>query len=649
MNNYPDLSKESEIAVDIETYDPGLREKGPGDHRGQGYVLGVSLFTSGGFSHYYPIRHCQGNYEIEPTLSYLKSVLETPHIPKLGANLIYDISWLLTDGIEVNGQFCDVQIVDALIDENQDSFSLDTLSMKYLNIHKNEEALFDFAKHQFGFKKPEDVKGNMHLYPADIVAPYAVGDVENTFNIFQKQKPIIKDFQLEKVFDLECRLTKVLVAMRKRGVRVDIDQAKKAYMQLQEMYDKIYSESFSEYSDLNIHAAESIAQVCDFLKIQYNKTAKDAPSFTASWMAKQEHKFFKDIVEARRIYKVKEEFLLAKTINLSTDGRVYPTYFQTRNHREDGKTGGAASGRMSCKDPNLQQVPSGKSEGLQKELSVLLRKCFIPEDDCEWCTLDFSQQEPRITVHYAATLALNGIVSYCDKEYDLRGGKEALQRYIDNPNTDYHQMVADMAGMKRTPAKALNLGMSYGMGRAKAVRSLLASCENITIKDAEKFYDLYHEKIPYIKGLSSLCMDIVNKRGYIRTILGRRSNFNLYGLRYNEKGKKPLPHDQAVASYGKNVVRYGVFRALNRAVSGSGADMEKMAVVLMYEQHGIIPINLVHDDISINIPKINGIEVIKIAKKVMETAIPLLVPMKVEADKGDSWGNLQPVEAKCIT
>jgi DNA polymerase I-like protein with 3'-5' exonuclease and polymerase domains len=184
--------------------------------------------------------------------------------------------------------------------------------------------------------------------------------------------------------------------------------------------------------DVEIWAAASIAKVFEKLKLPFDKTEKTgAPSFTKNFLANHPNEIAQDIANAREINKAHTTFIDTITKH-SVKGRIHADINQIRSD-----AGGTVTGRFSMSNPNLQQIPAR-----HKELGPMIRSIFIPEENCKWGSFDYSQQEPRILVHYAKLQNLEGV----------DGIVEAYQK----GDADFHQVVADMAGIERKQAKTIN-------------------------------------------------------------------------------------------------------------------------------------------------------------------------------------------------
>jgi len=359
---------------------------------------------------------------------------------------------------------------------------------------------------------------------------------------------------------------------------------------------------------VDIWAAQSIATAFDRLAIEYPKTAAGAPSFTKSFLDTHEHPMAKMILEARELNKTHGTFLEPYLKHSAKDGRIHTHFNQMRN--EDG---GTVTGRLSAASPNLQQVPAR-----HEIIGPMVRGLFLPEEGQLWAANDFSSQEPRLLVHYATLL-------------DLPGAEKMARAYRDDPNTDFHQMVADMAGIKRKAAKTIGLGLMYGMGKAKLANSL-----DLPLDEASELIATFHSKVPFLKGT----VDAVMKRidhpasgGSIRTLLGRKCRFPLWEP--VEWGvNKALPREQAVIEYGSRIKRAGTYKGLNRLIQGSAADQTKAGMVAL-SKAGFNLLLQVHDEVALSV---RNIDEAREAADIMAKAVTLEVPSRVDVETGPSWG-----------
>ena len=547
---FPDLRQVEEIAIDLETKDPDLIKKGSGSVIGNGEVIGIAVATKH-FKGYFPIAHeGGGNMDRTRVLSWLKDILEAPST-KVFHNAIYDVCWLRAMGFKINGDIACTMIAAALTDENRFRYDLNSLSWHYLGYGKNEAALAEAAE-EWGI----DPKSEMYKLPAMHVGAYAERDAEVTLGLWQEMKKEIIGQDLEDIFDLESDLFHCLVDMRFKGVRVDIERAhamkKELITQEKELLHKIKGET---NIDTQIWAARSIANVFDVLRLEYPRTEKTAsPSFTKNFLQEHNHPVVKMIAQAREINKAHTTFL-DSILRYEHKGRIHAEINQLRN-----AGGGTVTGRFSYQNPNLQQIPARN-----KDLGPKIRSLFIPEDGHRWGVFDYSQQEPRLVVHYASLYKLPSV-------YDV------VDAYSNDSGADFHQTVADMADIPRTQAKTINLGLFYGMGKAKLQAEL-----GVTKEKAADLFNTYHSRVPFVKQLMEKASNRAQDRGQIRTLLGRLCRFHLWEP--NQFGMhKALPHEEALREHGPGIRRAYTYKALNKLIQGSAADMTKKAYVRIIQR-----------------------------------------------------------------
>ena len=599
---FPDLRQVDEIAIDLETKDPDLIKKGSGSVIGNGDVIGIAVATNH-YKGYFPIAHeGGGNMDKKRVLSWLKDVLEAPST-KVFHNAIYDVCWLRAMGFKINGDIACTMIAAAVTNENRFRYDLNSLSWHYLGYGKNESALAEAAA-EWGINP----KSEMYKLPSMHVGAYAERDAEVTLGLWQEMKKEIISQDLEDIFSLESDLFPCLVDMRFKGVRVDIERAHKMKKEFKKAEKELLHKIKGETNiDTQIWAARSVANVFDMLRLEYPRTEKtEAPSFTKNFLQEHKHPVVNMIAQAREINKAHTTFL-DSIISYEHKGRIHAEINQLRN-----AGGGTVTGRFSYQNPNLQQIPARN-----KDLGPKIRSLFIPEEGHTWGVFDYSQQEPRLVVHYASLYKLPSV-------YDV------VDSYQTDANSDFHQTVADMAEIPRSQAKTINLGLFYGMGKAKLQAEL-----GVTKEKAADLFNQYHAKVPFVKQLMDKASNRAQDRGQIRTLLGRLCRFHLWEP--NSFGMhKAMTHEDALAEHGPGIKRAYTYKALNKLIQGSAADMTKKAMLELYKE-GIIPHIQIHDELDLSIE--NDAQAKKIIE-IMENAVTLEVPNKVDYEFGKNWGEI---------
>jgi DNA polymerase I-like protein with 3'-5' exonuclease and polymerase domains len=612
---FPDILDAEEIAIDVETRDPHLKERGPGWPTGNGEVVGYAIAVPG-WKGYFPVNHVGGgNLDRRILNKWLKKVFESP-ADKIMHNAQYDLGWIKAMGFEVKGKIIDTMMTAALIDENRFSYSLNALCYEYLGKTKSEKTLVEAAR-EFGV----DPKGEMYKLPAMYVGPYAEVDAEITLELWHYFKTLLNREELWEIWELETALLPCLVEMTMNGIKVDLDRAERTKQEL----IKREKGALKKLKDLTgikveIWAAASIAKAFDNAGLTYPQTEKGSPSFTKNFLNEHSSELAKLIVEARDLNKMQGTFI-DSILRYVHKERIHSHINQVRS--DDG---GTVSGRISMNNPNLQQIPAR-----HPELGPMIRSLFLP-DKKYWCSIDFSQQEPRILTHYAKV--------YGDyQNVPMPGAPEFVTEYTENPDADFHSLVAEMADIPRKQAKTLNLGLMYGMGVKKM-------CVELGMDEdaAKSLIDQYHSRVPFVKMLTKGVqkkLDDPRSSGSIRSLKGRKCRFDLWEPATFEM-HKALPREEAIAAHGPTtrLKRAYTYRALNRLVQASAADQVKASMLAVY-QAGYTPMLQVHDELAFSV---DTLEEAKKLEEIMINAIELVVPSKCDIELGPSWGEAKEIK-----
>lgn len=624
---FPDLSRAKYIGIDVESKDPNLQKMGPGFLRGDAEVVGISLATESGFKIYLPFGHGYGDQlDKSFVIDYVKAQITRQDQIKVGANLMYEMEALNSLGLEMKGPLADIQIAEPLLDEDKPSgYSLEQLSWDYLGRGKSEQQLQEAAD-AFGLDK----KRQLWMMPAKHTGVYAEDDALNPIQIYLKQVERIKAENLDGILDMEQRLLPILWKMRKRGIAVDLDRA-------QVLADKIVIEEnrllqeIRQQADYKVDpwSGGSLLELFRLLGlthyVRYTKPTKNYPNGQPSFT----NEFFKEIADIhpvctllqdyRNANKMRRDFVEGLVMAKSIDGRLHPQWHQLRADDED-RANGTTTGRIASSKPNLTQIPTrhpvwGKP----------IRSLFVPDKGGRYAKHDYSQQEPRHTLHFAFL-----------KGYP--GAAEARQRYIDDPSTDYHDMTKDLIfektgqALPRRQAKDINLGAAYGMGKRK-----LAGKLGVTEEVATDILRIYHEGVPFVKKLGERCMEIVQGQGFIRTLLGRKRRFQEWEpSEFGVWGQPTRDYEEAVMRW-KYVQRAGAHKAMNSMVQGSAADQTKQAILIL-DDEGLTPQIQVYDELGQTIWSDKDAWRIK---EIMEHAVETTVPHLADPDVGPSWGEVE--------
>lgn len=626
----PNLSNSTIIALDVETYDPDLKERGPGWARGVGHLVGVSVGDDKGNTWYFPMRHeimPEDNWDAEVVLVWLRHTLSDPKQPKVGANIIYDIGWLQQEGVYVKGDLYDVQYAEALLDETR-NVALESLGQRYLGMGKESNLLYRWCSDYYGGNENHLQRANIYRAPPCLVGDYAESDADLPLRVLQKQWPLLIEEGLMDLFIMECELIPLYVAMRFEGVSVNVPYAEELSVSLKSREDEFQSEldRLAGFS-VNTNASASLARVFEGEGLSYNMTKPSKshpngqPSFTKDFIATVQHPVAEMIREIKLHQKLRSTFVESYILNSHINGKVYGQFHPLR-----GESYGTRSGRYSSSNPNLQNIPSR-----DKILAPLIRGLFIPDPyHVAWRKYDYSQIEYRFMVHYAIGEA----------------GHRARQMFNANPKLDYHDfaqaLVEEKTGMfiERKPIKNINFGLIYGMGLDTLAKGL-----GLTKSKAKELFAAYFDAMDFAKPTMESAIAEAQATGVITTILGRKSRFNLWEPKGWGKRSFPLPLEKAIMQYG-DVKRAETHKALNRRLQGSAADQMKLAMHKcwkdgVYDDIGV-PRLTVHDEVNHSDPggKDEGFAEMK---HIFETVLPLKIPVLFEGEIGPDWGHVKPL------
>lgn len=628
----PSLKGAKKIAVDVETNDPKLDELGPGVRRGA-YIAGVAIGIDDGPRYYLPIRHeGGGNLDAGIVMRNLKREFAQYKGEVHGTSLLYDLDFLAEEGVEFDGRavdFHDVSVAEVLIDEWQFSYGLDAIAKKYLGEGK-DEALLREAAAAHGWTTHKEIKKNLWRLPAGYAGPYAEGDVDRPLRINAHQMPIIAEQGLETIHRIERKLMPILLGMRRRGVRVDVEHAERVRADLvkrQTEQLKILRSFAGPKAQLTEVATWIEALKDRGLEMEYTPPSANFPngqiSTRKAWLEKNKRDpMVACIMEARKYETIINTFIDGHVRTHAIRGRIHAEFNQLKNDEGRG-----TAARLSGSNPNMQNIP-----GRDEELAPLIRGIFIPDEGELWQRDDYSQIEYRLLVHFAVG----------------RGAEEARQRYRDDPKTDYHKFVATMLGVdpedkvRRKRVKNTNFAKGYGAQVPK-----LAETFGCSIPEAEAFVKEYEEAIPFSVDTFNAAERWGKKRGFVVTVLNRRHRFPLWEPMGSHGKKRPaaLPHEQALEKYGPRIQRANAYKALNNKLQGSSADITKKAMVDAYEA-GIyepdalgFPLVTVHDESGTSVgTSAKSDEAGRELTRIMERAVELRVPVLVESERGKNWG-----------
>lgn len=571
------------LSIDTETtsQDPNRAE-----------ILGVSFSWEEGIGYYVAVSHPNSIYsQVLPSwidiAKILKPFLENPKIPKVGQNIKYDYIVFNRLGINLTGIAYDTMLGSYLLKPGDRKYNMDDLALTYLDYKTiTYEELVGSGKNKIALYDIEPTK----------VADYAGEDADITLRLFNALSPKTESWPKKILEDIELPLIEVLAKMEMRGVLVDGDYfqslSKQFEKKIQEHQKQIY---FFAGREFNINSTKELQSVLfEDLRLPTQKKTQTGFSTDHSVLESLQgaHPIIDDLLAIRKFSKLKSTYsdALPELIHPETH-RIHTSYNQTI----------AATGRLSSTNPNLQNIPIKDEEG------KLLRKGFIAPKGFELLSLDYSQIELRIMAHFSKDISM-------------------LDAY--RMDLDIHRRTA--AGLfgisedKVTPemrnkAKIVNFSVIYGV-------TAFGLAENLKIPrgEAKEFIDRYFAQYPGVKDYMEETVAFCKKNGYVETLIGRRR----YLPELNSTNK--------MAQEGAKRV------AINSPIQGTSADMIKIAMLQI--QKGITRkgfrsgmILQVHDELVFEVDSKEKEEFLPFAKKCMEEALPLTVPIKVEGKFGKDW------------
>lgn len=631
--NFPDLSGAGAICLDVETYDPELKENGPGWSRGKGHVVGLAIATDDGFKAYYPVRHeedAQDNFPPEAVFSWANEQLSRKNQWKVGHNLLYDLGFLMTEGVTVAGPLWDTWIGERLIHHREDA-SLEATGQRRVGEGKVATLLLRWLSDYFGRGPTPDkdfdldgaMKGFIYKAPPCLVGPYAVSDVELPLRIADVQDKILDEMGLQKVFRMENGLLPILVRMRMEGISVDLRKAEEADVGLGKEIEVLQKEiDHIAGMHLEVNSGPKVGAYLISQGFKLPTTATGQCSVKEEVLKKIEHPVAEKIIDLKELMKFQSTFIRSYVLNSAVKGRIHANFNQMK----------AITGRFSSSQPNLTNIPSRNPE-----LMKMIRSVFIPDPGHHhFRKYDYSQVECRILAHFATG----------------RGSDALRAEYNAKPKTNYHKLTHEMilqqsgVDLPHKAVKAVNFAIIYSAGQAK-----LAKMIGLNKEEVEPFFETYHRSLPFVRDTMDTISRNTNVCGYTTTILGRRVPFDRWEPKFQDGDERfSFPLDEAVKKFGTQIKRAFVHKSINYTIQGSAADLLKAAILQCWEE-GVydatgLPKGFIHDEAihSVRDDSKQTNEAFKHMRWIMENAVKFKVPILTSAERGSSWGETEEFE-----
>ena len=663
------------VGLDCEVNDPLLKVSGYSWKYNEGYILNTALYfeeedrlevIAGTHNENCPF--CEEDRIFQNRK--IMSLLMNPDVILVGANIIYDLGWLLYEyGLstyDVQCSFIDVLQAESILDEFG-IHSLESVSWKYLKYGKTKGRIEDWVKEHISAK--EDFRQHLKDTLWELLEEYVKGDAKNPVKVWRKQLTLLKEQDLVKRCKLEFDCILPSLQMTMYGLPIDVEQKKKNLAFLTEAIEKLHKEFLDKYKlpNFRVTATRDIASFCDMRNIPYNhkitltgmngvkfrngeetdhaynKAKQIVASFclvkgkptayvpkelaerTADLLTENgfmfnnspnvDKKFFESKREAFPEIGLIADWKLAVGIQSKILGEKYDRFLTKNFNGEDCikpqfKITDTISFRYSSNMPNGQQIPS--------------KGGFTLHEGDKETEISF----PKITraLFKASKGCVFGKIDYGQIEYRLicniacgKSGEEVREQYRKNPHLDFHQYVVDLTGLSRKYAKNMSFGVSFGMGLPSMAKNF-----GWTMEHAEEIAEAYHSKMPFVAPTLALVGDVAKERGYIKTVYGSHARL----------------HDKKKA-----------YTMLNRYTQGSGGECLKCSIVQAYKEgvwRTLKVANTVHDEL--NMPYLEPTEEKMIAlyrmAEIMRTSIPTLkIPLEASPELGDNWASTKEIPA----
>lgn len=576
-----EMKKHNKISFDTETDSQNPIEAN---------LVGISLSFESNKAYYIPLGHSNlfnsQQISLEMMKKHLRPFLESDNIHLIGQNIKYDFIVCYKHEIYLNNINFDTMVASYLLNPTKTRHNL------------NELAQYFLGHTMISYNELVNKNQTFADVPIEKAKDYSCEDADITYQLYDILKKKIKELHMESLFEkIDIPLIKILATMEINGIKVDTLKLKK----LDQVITKKFTEQQSEIHKLagevfNINSTKQLARILfEKLELPAEKKGKTGLSTDIEVLKnlQQHHPIAKHLIEYRTLYKLKTTYIdtLPLMINSKTK-RIHTSFSQTTT----------ATGRLSSSDPNLQNIP------IRDELGKQIREAFIPEKGHLILSADYSQIELRILAHIADDKLL---IDAFNKDQDIHS---RTMMELNNISEE------DVTPELRRYAKIINYGIIYGMSGFRLAKEL-----NISVKEANDFIDNYFLKYKGIKNYIEDVKEKINEKGYIENLFGRR--------RY-------LPD---MSRFSKQQQGFVIRTAINTPIQGTAADLIKLAMIEIYNEFHNKKLKSkmllqVHDELLFEVLQEEKDTVYKIVKEKMETVYTFKVPIKVDINFGNNWG-----------
>ena len=549
-------------------------------------LVGIGFSVQAGQAWYVPVN---GALTKETVIKKLKPLLEKKEIGFIGHNIKYDLHVLRNEGIFLQSIAFDTILASYLLHPNTQRHSLDELSLQRLGKEKiSIESLIGKGKKQI----------SMLDVSLDLVKNYCCEDVDCTLQLQEQLEPALQEQGLfNLLMEIEIPLVFVLADMERAGIYVNVKTLSETSIALSSeitaLEQQIYALSEEKF---NLNSPKQLSSIL-FEKLQIKPPKKTTTGYSTSIEVldslKEEYPIIKKIIEYRSLEKLRSTYAdsLPLQINPATK-RIHCTFNQSV----------AATGRLSCQNPNLQNIPVRTKEGKK------IRQAFEPQKlDHSFLSADYSQIELRILAHLSEDPIL--IQAFNDQE-DIHSYTASLV---------FNIPLSEVTTSMRYQAKAVNFGILYGKQAFSLSQDL-----HISFKEAEAFIATYFQRYPKVKEFIESCKEAARKTGKATTITGRQ---------------RPIAE---IHNKNPSVRAFAERLAVNTPLQGTAADLIKIAMIQVSNYLKKQPklgtmILQVHDELLFEAPNEHIQSLGESVKQIMENVMPLKVPLVVDIAIGKNW------------
>lgn len=550
-------------------------------------LVGISLSVKSDEAWY--IQLGEQGIPVDEAVGLLRSLLTNELSTKVAQNFKYDYIMLYRNGLEVRGPIFDTMVAGYLIDAAQ-KLSMDALSRKYLKYDPvSIESLIGSGKKQLSMAEIDPVK----------VSDYACEDADVTFRLYEVlSNQLQEDGLLEVASEIEFPLIKVLAHMEMEGMALDEKMlagfSEQLGTDMLAIEQEIYSKAGAEF---NINSPQQLGDILfNKLKLPSGRKTKGGQYSTSEDVLSDlavTYELPGLILDYRSLSKLKSTYVdaLPKMMHPVT-GRIHTSFNQTI----------AATGRLSSSSPNLQNIPIRTERGRE------IRRAFISSEGYKLLAADYSQIELRVIASIANETAMKAAFND-GEDIHARTAKEIFGL----------GSIEEVDREHRRKAKEVNFGIPYGVSAFGLSQRL-----GVSRDEGKSVIEAYFGRFPEIRKYISETVDFARQYGYVKTLSGRRR------------------YIRDINSGNVNVRGFAERTAINTPIQGTAADLIKIAMIRIsdyLETEGLKTrmVLQVHDELLFEVPSDELETVPEVIREIMENAMDIGVPLKVETGLGDSW------------